>query len=170
MINQFRNFSKWGWFKHYARVIHNWNINITTRSRNWERSMNLGDLILEMFGKRIAEWISWIMSGQRNRSLSTESPIYTVPELMRFVRVVGDHIPIKVRFSLLHLQKWHGLVYLDLLSCVRDFLLICSKYQWRTLALIISGDIHGAGGLIFMDFDLTGACLSSKVLSVVLFT
>ena len=28
-------------------------------------------------------------------------------------------------------------------------------------------DIHGAGGFIFMDFDLTGACLSSKVLSVV---
>ena len=42
-----------------------------------------------------------------------------------------------------------------------------SKYRRRTLALIISGDIHGAGGLIFMDFDLTGACLSSKVLSVV---
>jgi hypothetical protein len=28
-------------------------INITTRSRNWERSMNL-DLILEMFGKIIS--------------------------------------------------------------------------------------------------------------------
>ena len=65
------------------------------------------------------------------------------------------------------LQKWHCLVYLDLLSCVRDFLHMRSKYRRRTLALIISGDIHGAGGLIFMDFDLTDRCLSSKVLSVV---
>jgi len=28
-----------------------------------------------------------------------ENPIYTVPELMRIVRVVGDHVPIKVRFK-----------------------------------------------------------------------
>jgi hypothetical protein len=35
--------------------MYNWIINITTRSRTWERSMDLGDLILEMFGKRIAE-------------------------------------------------------------------------------------------------------------------
>jgi len=34
--------------------MYNWKINITTRSRHWERSMNLGDLILEIFGKRIA--------------------------------------------------------------------------------------------------------------------
>jgi len=59
------------------------------------------------------------------------------------------------------LQKWHCLVYLDLLSCVRGFLHMRSKYRPRTLAF------HGAGGLIFMDFDLTGVCLSSKVLSVV---
>jgi len=64
-------------------------------------------------------------------------------------------------------QKWHCLVSLDLLSYVRDFLHLRSKYRRRTLALIISGDIHGSGGLIFMDFYLTGACLSSKVLSVV---
>jgi len=38
--------------------MHNKKINITTRSRNWERSMNLGDLILEMSGKGIAEIIS----------------------------------------------------------------------------------------------------------------
>ena len=31
-----------------------------------------------------------------------ESPIYTVPELTRIVRVVGDHVPIKVRFSFIH--------------------------------------------------------------------
>ena len=37
----------------------------------------------------------------------------------------------------------------------------------RTLALIISSDIHGAGGLLCMHFDLTGACLSSKALRVV---
>jgi len=39
------------------------------------------------------------MIGQRERSLSMESPIYTVPELTRIVRVVEDHFPIKVRFS-----------------------------------------------------------------------
>jgi len=39
------------------------------------------------------------MDGQRNRSLSMENPIYTVPELTRIVRGVGDHDPIKVRFS-----------------------------------------------------------------------
>ena len=65
------------------------------------------------------------------------------------------------------LQKWHCLVYLNLLSCVRNFLHMRSKYQRRTLALIISGDIHGAGGLNVMEFDLTGVCLSSKVLGVV---
>ena len=31
-----------------------------------------------------------------------ESPIYTVPKLTRIVRVVGDHVPIKVRFSFIH--------------------------------------------------------------------
>ena len=51
---------------------------------------------------------------------------------------------------------------------MRDFLHMRSKYRRRTLALIISGDIHGAGALIFMDFDLTGACWSIKVLNVVL--
>jgi len=35
------------------------------------------------------------------------------------------------------------------------------------LILIISGDIQGAGGLTFTDFYLTGARLSSKILSVV---
>jgi len=33
----------------------NRNIDITIRGRNLERNMNLGDLILEMFGKRIPE-------------------------------------------------------------------------------------------------------------------
>ena len=90
------------------------------------------------------------MNGERNRSLSNESPIYTVPE-SDFALVMSL------------LQKWYCLVYLGLLSCMRDFLYVRSKYRRRTLALIISGDIHGAGGLIFMDFDLTGACLSSKI-------
>ena len=40
--------------------------------------------------------------GQRNRSLSMENPIYTVPELARIVRVVGDHVLIKVRFRFIH--------------------------------------------------------------------
>ena len=31
------------------------------------------------------EWISWIMSGQRNRSHSMESRIYTVPELTKMI-------------------------------------------------------------------------------------
>jgi len=31
-----------------------------------------------------------------------KSPIYTVPELTRIVRVIGDHVPIKVRFSFIH--------------------------------------------------------------------
>ena len=31
-----------------------------------------------------------------------ESPIYAVPQLTRIVRVVGDHVPIKVRFSFNH--------------------------------------------------------------------
>jgi hypothetical protein len=42
-----------------------------------------------------------------------------------------------------------------------------SKYGRRTLALIISENFHGAAGLIVMDFDLTGACLSRKILSEV---
>ena len=40
----------------------------------------------EMFGKKIVEWISWIMSRQRNRSLAMESTIYTVPDLTRSCR------------------------------------------------------------------------------------
>ena len=39
------------------------------------------------------------MSGQRNRNLSTERSIDRVPELTKIVRVVGNHVPIKVRFS-----------------------------------------------------------------------
>ena len=31
-----------------------------------------------------------------------ECPIYTVPELKRILRVVGDHVPVKVRFSFIH--------------------------------------------------------------------
>ena len=42
-----------------------------------------------------------------------------------------------------------------------------SKYWRGTLALVLLGNIHGAGGLSFMDFDLTGGCLLSKVLRVV---
>jgi len=65
------------------------------------------------------------------------------------------------------LQKWHCFVYLDLLFSVRDFADVRSKYRRHTVALIISGDIQSASSLIFADFDLTGACLSSKDLSVV---
>jgi len=33
--------------------MYNWKINITTRSRNWGKSMNLGDLILEVLAKEL---------------------------------------------------------------------------------------------------------------------
>jgi len=80
-----------------------------------------------------------------------ESPIYTVPELTRIVRVVGDDLPIKVTVSFIVMSlfpKWRSLVYTDLLSCVRDFLLVHYKYWRRTLTLLISGDIQGAGGYL----------------------
>jgi hypothetical protein len=35
--------------------MYNCKINITPKSTTWERSMDLGALILEIFGKRIAE-------------------------------------------------------------------------------------------------------------------
>ena len=41
------------------------------------------------------------------------------------------------------------------------------KLSRCTFVLIISSDIQDAGGLTCMDFDLSGACLSSKHLSVV---
>jgi len=81
------NFSNWGWFKYCARIMYNMKINSTTRSRTYERSMNLDDLILEMFENIIAEWISWIMNRQRNRSLSLESHSYTVPAF-RLISIV----------------------------------------------------------------------------------
>jgi len=34
--------------------MYNWKYNITASSRTWEGSMKLGDVILEMFGKRFA--------------------------------------------------------------------------------------------------------------------
>ena len=63
----------------------------------------------------------------------------------------------KSQFSFIHesiaeMALWH----LDLLICVREFLYMRHKYRRRTLALIISGDIEGAGGLLFIDFDLKG--------------
>jgi len=63
------------------------------------------------------------MIGQTNGSLSLESPIYTVPELTRIVRVAGDHVPIKVRFSVIHksiaeislarMQEWQCCEYIN---------------------------------------------------------
>jgi len=123
-----------------------------------------------MFGKRIAGWIRWIMRRQRNISLSMESPIYTFQELTRIVRVIGDHVILKARFSFKHVyfaeMTLFSISSLDLLSCMRDFLQMRSKYRRRTFAWNILGDIHGECGWIFMDFYLTGVCLSSKVLSV----
>jgi len=93
-----------------------------------------------------------------------ESPIYTVPGLTRIVRVV----PIKIRFSFIH----ESMAEMVLFSISRPVVCVISSIcvlnfgdaLWK---VIISGDIHGVGGLFFMDFDLTGVCLSSKVLSVV---
>ena len=42
------------------------------------------------------------MNGQTNKSLSMECPIYTFPEVRRNVSIIGDHVPIKVRFSFIH--------------------------------------------------------------------
>jgi len=39
---------------------------------------------------------------EKNRSLSMENPMYTVSGLSRIVRVVGDLVPIKVRFIFSH--------------------------------------------------------------------
>jgi len=85
-----------------------------------------------------------------------ESHIYTSPELTRIVRIVGDHVPIKVRVSFSHESIAEMALFsissLDLLSCVRDFLHMHSKNWRRNLALIISADIHGADGLIYRTF------------------
>jgi len=35
--------------------MYNWKINIKIGSGTWKRSMNFGDLILEMFGNKIAK-------------------------------------------------------------------------------------------------------------------
>ena len=59
----------------------------------------LGILSLQMFKKRIAESINWTMCGQRNRNPFMVSPSYTVPELTRIYRVVGDNVHLKVRFN-----------------------------------------------------------------------
>ena len=42
-----------------------------------------------------------------------------------------------------------------------------SKYRRRTLVLLISGEIKGVDDFTFTDYDLTGAFLSSTVVSVV---
>jgi len=39
------------------------------------------------------------MCGQRNRNPFMVSPSYTVPELTRIYRVVGDNVHLKVRFN-----------------------------------------------------------------------
>jgi len=68
-----------------------------------------------------------------------ESPIYTVPELTRIVRVVRDHVPpIQVKFSFIHeciAEMSPFNISTRPVSCVRDFLHVRSKYRRRTLAL-----------------------------------
>jgi len=67
---------------------------------------------------------------------------------MRIVRIVGDHFSIKVRFSFIH-------------ESIAQ-MAVCSISAYFD----INDIIQGAGGLAFIHFDLTGACLSSKDLNV----
>jgi len=100
--------------------------------------MKFCDLILEMSGKRINR----IASDQRNRHLSMVSPIYIVPELTRIVRVVGEHVPIKVRFGFIH----ESITEMALFSISIPVKL--SVPIFFTLALIMSGNVKYAGGNI----------------------
>jgi len=149
--------------------MYNWKINIITGITIWERSMNLGILSLKCLGKELQSELVELLAGRE-----TEAILWRVlfiqfqswrglSELSEILFLQKSDLGLFMSL----LQKWHCLVYLDLLSCASDFLHMQSKYRRRTLPLIISGDIHGKGGWIFMDFDLTGPCLSSKALSVV---
>jgi len=40
--------------------------------------------------------------GKETEAVSMESPIYRVPELTKMIRIVGDHVKIKFRFSFVH--------------------------------------------------------------------
>ena len=82
-----------------------------------------------------------------------ESPIYTVPELMRIVRVVENHILIKIRHE--SIAEMVLFIILRLVKLCARFPHMRSNYRRRILVLILSGDIHGVGCLIFIDFDLT---------------
>jgi len=88
--------------------MYNWKINITT----WERSMNFGDIILEMSGKRNDHAFLWwvlFIQFQSWRGLS---------ELLEVMFLVLPALALVMS----PLQNWHCLVYLDMLSCVDDFL------------------------------------------------
>jgi len=91
-----------------------------------------------------------------------KSPIYIFLDLTRIVRVVRDHISIKVRFSFSH----ETIAEMALFSISRPVKLsgdlihndMRYKLRRRIIALIKSGDIQGAGDLSFTDFNLTGEC------------
>ena len=70
-----------------------------------------------------------------------DSHIYTVSGLTRILRVIGDHVTQKSDLDLLMglFQKWRCLVYIHLLSCVRDLLRMLFKYRQPTSTLLISG-------------------------------
>jgi len=104
------------------------------------------------------------MSGRRNISLSIESPTYRVPELTMIIRV---GVTIKVRFSFIRESIAEMTFCIVPVTLSRKFLHTGSEYQRRILPLLISHEFNGASGLRFTDFGLTGACRSSKVLTVV---
>ena len=60
--------------------------------------MNLGYFILEMFGKEYQNEFVESSAGKETEAFLW-SPIYTIPDLTTIIRVVGDHLPVKVRFS-----------------------------------------------------------------------
>jgi len=94
--------------------------------------------------------------GQRKRSISMKSRIYIASGLRKIVGVVGNDVPIKVRFSFsqqsIAEMTLFSIFSVDLLCCVRDFLHKRDKSRRRALPLIISGDIQGTGGLTFDIF------------------
>ena len=103
--------------------MYNCLINITTGNTTWKCLEN------ELQNKLVR-----IISVQKNRSHSMDSPICAVTELTKIVRVVGDHDSIKVKFSFIHesITEMALLIYLYQVSCVRDVFHMPSKYRPST--------------------------------------
>jgi len=82
-------------------------VTISVKMNNWK--FIITTIIITCMGEETWIWVikslkcqenEWrIVSGHRNRRLSVESPIYTVPALPRIVSVGGYLVPLKVRFN-----------------------------------------------------------------------